>query len=393
MTDTLIEKYFTAPNTGFVDANRLYERIKEGGHKINLKQVKEWYDKQEVNQVYKQPNITRKFNKIECPFNSVGCLQVDLMDISNISRQNKGFHFILNCIDIYSRYVWSFPLKNKTSTSTHGAIEKILQVIKKQYPDNTIAITTDEGNEFEGINKDLIEKYNILRFYADSKSITNHTHMAIVERYNRTLLNKIRKYQQFTKSLSFIDQLDSFTDNYNKSKHSTIKMKPHDVFYKDIKYIQEQNQNNNQLVVGDHVRIIRKIKGFEKKTTAQKYSEIIYEISNKIGFRYELKNKNGVTLKTKYLERELLKVEKKSAEVVEAVETIEPVEKAPAKESFESIVKENKKFNKNKRLQRRDFKPGHEVAELKDTGEPVFKARLQPTHEKRERKAPKRLNI
>ena len=390
MTDKIIEKYFTSPDTGFIDAAKLFEKIKEDGHKISLKQVKDWYNKQEVNQVYKQPNVVRKYNKITCPFNTVGCLQIDLMDISNMSRQNNGIHFILNCVDIYSRYVWSFPLKNKTATSTHDAIEKVILAIKKVYPNNTLSITTDEGKEFEGKNKGLIEKYNILRFYADPQSITNHTHMAIVERYNRTLLNKISKYQQFTNSLSFIDKLDSFTDNYNKSKHSTIKMKPYDVFHKDIKYVQEQNIKNNQLDIGDHVRTIKKIKGFEKKTLAQKYSEQIYEIENKIGFRYELKNKNGVTLKKKYLERELLKVDKNDAEVDK---TIAEVEEEPAKESFESKVQKNKKFNKNKRLQIRDFKPGHEVAEITDNNEVVYKARLQPTHEKRERKAPKRLNI
>ena len=49
MTDKIIEKYFTSPDTGFIDAAKLFEKIKEDGHKISLKQVKDWYNKQEYN--------------------------------------------------------------------------------------------------------------------------------------------------------------------------------------------------------------------------------------------------------------------------------------------------------------------------------------------------------
>ena len=37
----------------------------------------------------------------------------DLADIQLISKFNKGFRFSLYAIDIYSKYAWVIPLKNK----------------------------------------------------------------------------------------------------------------------------------------------------------------------------------------------------------------------------------------------------------------------------------------
>ena len=39
---------------------------------------------------------------------------VDLMDMARIASDNDGVHFVLLCIDIFSRYVWTYPLKNKS---------------------------------------------------------------------------------------------------------------------------------------------------------------------------------------------------------------------------------------------------------------------------------------
>ena len=38
----------------------------------------------------------------------------DLVDMSSFSRSNKGYKFLLKVIDVYSKYRWIAPLKNKT---------------------------------------------------------------------------------------------------------------------------------------------------------------------------------------------------------------------------------------------------------------------------------------
>ena len=50
--------------------------------------------------------------KMHSPF--IGNIQgADLADIQLISKFDKGFRFLLCVIDIYSKYAWVFPLKDK----------------------------------------------------------------------------------------------------------------------------------------------------------------------------------------------------------------------------------------------------------------------------------------
>ena len=43
-----------------------------------------------------------------------------------ISKFNKGFRFLLCVIDIYSKYVWVIPLKEKKGVTITNAFQKIL---------------------------------------------------------------------------------------------------------------------------------------------------------------------------------------------------------------------------------------------------------------------------
>jgi hypothetical protein len=42
-------------------------------------------------------------------------LQIDLIDVRKYADKNDGFSWILNCIDVYSRFSFVFPLKTKTA--------------------------------------------------------------------------------------------------------------------------------------------------------------------------------------------------------------------------------------------------------------------------------------
>ena len=51
----------------------------------------------------------------------------DLADMQLISKLNKGFRFLLCVIDIFSKYAWVLPLKNKKGISIVNAFQKILK--------------------------------------------------------------------------------------------------------------------------------------------------------------------------------------------------------------------------------------------------------------------------
>ena len=50
----------------------------------------------------------------------------DLADMQLISKLNKGFIFLLCVIDIFSKYAWVVPLKDKKGANIVNAFQKIL---------------------------------------------------------------------------------------------------------------------------------------------------------------------------------------------------------------------------------------------------------------------------
>ena len=49
----------------------------------------------------------------------------DLADMQLISKFNKGFRFLLCGIDIFSKYVWAVPLKDKKGVGIANTFQEI----------------------------------------------------------------------------------------------------------------------------------------------------------------------------------------------------------------------------------------------------------------------------
>ena len=67
---------------------------------------------------------------------------VDLADMQSLSRYNKGLKYLLCAIDLFSKYGWVIPIKDKKGTSIVNAFKKI---ISKRKPNK---ICVDQGSEF-----------------------------------------------------------------------------------------------------------------------------------------------------------------------------------------------------------------------------------------------------
>ena len=55
---------------------------------------------------------------------------VDLADMQLISKHNKGIRYLL-CVDLFSKYAWVFPLKDRKGVSIVNAFQKILDSSKR----------------------------------------------------------------------------------------------------------------------------------------------------------------------------------------------------------------------------------------------------------------------
>ena len=68
---------------------------------------------------------------------------VDLADMQSLSKYNKGNKYLLCAIDLFSKYVWVIPIKDKKGVSIVNAIQKLIS--KGRKPNK---IWVDQGSEF-----------------------------------------------------------------------------------------------------------------------------------------------------------------------------------------------------------------------------------------------------
>ena len=100
-------------------------------------------NKQLANELHKP--IIRKFEKrkVYSTFKD-NIWGVDLADMQLLSKYNKGIRFLLCVIDIFSKYAWVVPLKDKKGIS----IVKAFQSILKQSNKKPNKIWVDKGSKF-----------------------------------------------------------------------------------------------------------------------------------------------------------------------------------------------------------------------------------------------------
>ena len=107
---------------------------------------------------------------------------VDLADMQSLSKYNKGIKYLLCAIDLFSKYAWVIPIKDKKSPSIVNAFRKIFSEVRK--PNK---IWLDQGSEFYNKSfKDFL-KINNIEMY----STFNEGKSVVAERFIRTLKNKI----------------------------------------------------------------------------------------------------------------------------------------------------------------------------------------------------------
>ena len=210
---------------------------------------------------------------------------------------------MLCVIDIFSKYAWVVPLKDKKGVSIVNAFQKILKESNRK-PNK---IWVDEGSEFYNNSFKNWSKDNDIEMY-----LTNNEGKPVVaERFIRTLKTKIYKYMTAISRNVYIDKLDDTVNEYNNIYHTIIKMKP--VHVKDNTYIdfkKEVNDKDLKFKVSDHVRISKYKKIFAKGYTPNWSEEVfvIKKVKNTVPWTYIISNLNDNEIIGTFYEKELQKL-------------------------------------------------------------------------------------
>lgn len=279
----LSEIYYN-PKTGFVGLKKLQHIASKNRIRLTNEEISKWYKEQPVNQIFKSNNKYLKHNtQIYTP--KIGYLYADLIDMSKHYKANKGYKWILGIIDGYSRYAWTFPTKRKTPDEVLPGIKKVLQEVSKKAENTTLTI--DDGGEFKGVVGRYLNDLDVQSYIANPNNNTKNRN-ALIERFNRTLIKKIFRAMYSRGNTTWLDILPDLTENYNNSVHSVTKMTPKEVFLGGKKSKQKYIKKEMPIKVGDYVRLRLSSSRFDKPERSAKYSDEIYLVSGREGFRFEL---------------------------------------------------------------------------------------------------------
>lgn len=237
--------------------------------------------------------------------------QADLADVTLIANLNQGYRFILTVIDIFSRYAWARPLKSKRG-------EEVAKAFKEIFDEGRIPkrIQTDQGREFYNRSvQSLFKEHNIELF-----SVKSAYKAAIVERFNRTLKNRMWRYFTAESKQDWREVLQDVIHSYNHSIHRSIKRKPADVTAAEVCDMREEMANKikppagkDDILIGDTVRI-SKVKSVFEKGYLPNWTEEIFtvaEINRKYTpTTYKLKDYNSDIIEGSFYRHEIQTVTK-----------------------------------------------------------------------------------
>ena len=134
---------------------------------------------------------------------------VDLADMELISKHNKGIKYLLYIIDLFSKYAWVVPLKDKKEVSIVNAFQKLLNSFDRK-PNK---MWVDQGSEFyNNIFKKWLENNDISMYSAH-----NEGKSVVAERFIRTLKNKIYKHMSSIGKSVYFNVLDDIVKKCNNA--------------------------------------------------------------------------------------------------------------------------------------------------------------------------------
>ena len=286
-----------------------YRALKERKIKISRNELKEWLKTQDTYTRHIQAKKRFKRNRV-IVYGLDDLWQIDLADLQNISKFNDGTKYLVTCIDVFSKYAWVVPIKNKNAKTVLSAFQSIINESGRT-PNN---LQSDQGTEF--LNKDFKAylKTKDVGFY----QVNSELKASVVERFNRTIKEKIYRYFTSKNTNNYISVLNHLVKSYNNSFHRSIKTAPakvnktnekkiYRILFKDVTTAKKKDFKFN---VGDSVRISKYKRIFQKGYTPT-WTEEIFIITNQIPRDppvYKIRDLNNEQIQGIFYEPELQKV-------------------------------------------------------------------------------------
>uniref|UniRef100_A0A914HF70 Chromo domain-containing protein n=1 Tax=Globodera rostochiensis TaxID=31243 RepID=A0A914HF70_GLORO len=192
--------------------------------------------------------------------------QADLAMFDRLSRQNRGYKYLLVCIDTLSRQIFVEPVKSKSSKDMIFAFGQIF-ARSKYVP---WKLLTDQGKEFTAKAVQIYFRSKDVEHFCMFTSPQFHAGMA--ERANRSIKERLYRYFTERNTQKWIGVVQQLVKAINHSYNSSIGMRPVDVNFKNAEALRQKLYDNAAKIprrgpkfkVGDRVRIEKYKHVFQK---------------------------------------------------------------------------------------------------------------------------------
>ena len=335
---------------------KLYDQVKkEKKFKIKLKQIKEWLQEQDVYTLNKP--IQKTFPRSRVIVSGIDAqFDTDLMSTAQYSKSNDNVNFLLVVIDIFSRFLWVYPLSSKFAKNVIEGFKYIFNQSKRL----PRLIRSDRGSEFTSKETaHFFKSKNINQIFTNNEKQANYA-----ERVIKTLKSKIRKFMSQENTDRFIDNLQDFVLSYNNTSHKSIHMTPSEVNEKnerevwwniylptnaEIERAKLRKEQNIlfRFKMGDLVRIAKLKSSFQREYD-KRWTEEIFKISERFVRQnipmYKIQDLQGEKIQGTFYQEELQKVKMKNEQMY-SIEQLQTRMRGNKKEILVSYKNWPSKFN------------------------------------------------
>lgn len=282
----IIKKAFNSTKHAgsYSSPQKIYESLDK---RISLAKIKQILQEEDAYTL--QRNIRRKFKRLQviAPFIDYQ-YDIDTANMTYYHKYNKYSH-ILFIIDIFSRYLWTAPLKTLQGKEMKNVLKGILE---KRKP---MKVRTDCGSEFVNkVVKQLFDSLGIEHFITKNETKANYA-----ERVIRTIKGKMGKYMEDKQTNKWVDILQNLTRSYNHTPHRSIGERPVNVtksnqveiWNKKFGSVEKSKIKKEtppkirkiayKFKIGDHVRLSNYKQVFDKGAFSHKWTTEFFIISKR----------------------------------------------------------------------------------------------------------------
>ena len=258
--DSVIRGIYYDREDGFESVLNTYRKANKVLNTITVADVRNFIEKQKGS--YKQTKPYKGFNSYVAP-QALHELQLDLAIFTDSTKDNDGYKYAFVAIDIFSKYMWAIPIRDKKPQESIRAFNEVLDKIGTPQQ-----IMSDREGAWESTEfVKLLNQHKIKHIISSSPPPFSERAVQELKNMIHTRLDGLDLEKE-----TWVELLPAVLKKYNNRVHGTTGMSPNDArkdenniqIYLNIRKHAQYKRSYPKLSVGDLVRTYVKAGSFKK---------------------------------------------------------------------------------------------------------------------------------